>query len=175
MKKLTLFFIGICCLLCSCSNVDEYDKKMSEAMENALVTAGLSEYVCNKTSDVWHKAITTHFDSHGNRCSDFNQALRVLYEDLSNAGTYDKINDYKKKMNDLSKELSKFPESRKDVYNEFVDMITNVNAFAKLATEPEGSLQSYNQEIRQISNNITKAFDTFKIKYPYLFENSKEE
>lgn len=174
MKK--LFFLLMCSLLlCSCGKEKKFDQKFTEAVDTALATAILSEDVCNKTKSAWSTAIYDHRDPDGHYCSDFNDALRVLYRNIDEAGTYDKINDKKRELNNIAKELSDCPDSRKDAYNELVTFITDINAFAKLATDPSGSLQSYNSEVRDLDNSISKQYDSFKIKYSYIFENGKKK
>lgn len=174
MKKL-FFFLIFALTLSSCGKEKKFDQQFTEAVDIALETAVLSEDVCNQTKSAWSKAIYDNRDPEGHYCSDFNYALRVLYKQIDEQGIYDKINNKKRELNNIARELSECPNSRKDAYNELVDFITDINAFAKLATDPSGSLQSYNSEVRDLDNSISKQYDTFKIKYSYIFENGNKK
>ena len=68
-------------------------------------------------------------------------------------------------MNSIAKELVKCPNSRKDAYNDFIELVTDVNSLADLAIEPEGSLTSYRSNINDLAGRIKKQIDAFELKY----------
>lgn len=174
MKKLVCLLI-CSLLLCSCGKEKKFDVKFAEAVDVALNTAAISEDVCNQTKSAWSKAIYDHRDPNGNYCSDFNDALAILYDIIDEDGTYDKIDEQIETLNGIARGLSDCPSSRKEAYNELVAFITDVNTFAGLATDPSGSLQSYNSEVRELDNSILKQYNSFEIKYAYILDKGKKE
>ena len=151
-------------VLSSCST-KSYDEKLSKGFEMAETLHVVSAFVCSKTANTWHTAIYDDRDSHGRYCSDFNDALSTLHDDLESAGILDKIIDKKSELNVIAKELVKCPKSRKDAYDDFIELVTDVNAFAALAVDPEGSLTSYNSATKDLAARIKKQIDAFELKY----------
>lgn len=175
MKKTIILLVSSLLLLCSCGKEKKFDALFADAVDTALETAVLSEKVCNETKSAWSTAIYDHRDPNGDICSDFNDALDVLHENIEKKGTYDEIEEKKSALNSMAKGLSGCPGSRKEVYNELIAFITDINAFANLATDPSGSLQSYTSEVRELDNSISKQFNSFKIKYANILENGIKE
>lgn len=164
MKKILFPILAIVLVLSGCST-KKYDEKLSEGFFVVSEVVAYSAYVCDKTSSTWSTAIYDDRDSHGNYCSDFNKALSILHEDLEEVGVLDKISSKKSILNSIAKELVKCPNSRKDAYNDFIELVTDVNSLADLAIEPEGSLTSYRSNINDLAGRIKKQIDAFELKY----------
>ena len=133
MKKTIILLVSSLLLLCSCGKEKKFDALFADAVDTALETAVLSEKVCNETKSAWSTAIYDHRDPNGDICSDFNDALDVLHENIEKKGTYDEIEEKKSALNSMAKGLSGCPGSRKEAYNELIAFITDINAFANLA------------------------------------------
>lgn len=175
MKKILFSILAMALVLSSCGT-KSYDEKLSKGFEMSEVLTGLSAVVCSETASTWHTAIYDDRDSHGKYCSDFNDALRTLHNDFEELGILDKITDKKSELDVIAKELVKCPKSRKDAYDDFIELVTDVNAFADLAVDPEGSLTSYNSATKDLAARIKKQIDAFELKYgDFLVEISIEE
>lgn len=176
MKKSSLILAVVMIVLTACNGTKKFDQTFSLAFDKAKEVSGLSAYVCDKTSRTWRKAIYDNVDSRGNYCSDFNTALSRLNADLTEAGILDKIKNAKQELNDYAKALAECPKERKDAYNDFIDYVTDVNALADLAINPEGSLNSYNSNTNDIAGRINKAEKTIELKYgAFLVEVEKSD
>ena len=175
MKKI-LFTILVMALLFSSCGTKSYDAKLSKGFEMTDVLSSLSTLVCSETAGIWHTAIYDNRDSHGNYCSDFNDALSIWHNDLEKIGILDTIINKKSDLNIIAKELVKCPKNRKDAYDDFIELVTDVNAFADLAVDPEGSLTSYNSATKDLAARIKKQIDAFELKYgDFLVEITTEE
>ena len=163
MKKIICLSL-LCVLFASCKekSFDENLKASNEAMESLILFSALA---CDKTSETWRDAIYDHKDHKGNYCSDFNDALRTLRNFYSERGVYDTIRVRKSRMEEYASKLNNPPSSRKDCYNDYIAIVAEVIAFSRMATDPEGSLKSYNEATNKSYTNIRKMRDQFRIKY----------
>lgn len=66
------------------------------------------------------------------------------------------------------------PSSRKNCYNDFVDIVSEVSSLSRMATDPTGNLRSYNDQINETAENISKKLDQFKIKYAEFIKFGEE-
>lgn len=164
MKNILFPILALVLALSSCGT-KSYDDKLSKGFEIAEILTDLSADVCSETTSTWRIAIYDDRDSRGNYCSDFNDALRTLYDDLEEIGILDKIIDKKFELNIIAKELVRYPKSRKGAYDDFIELVTDVNAFADLAVEPEGNLTSYNSTTKDLFARIKKQINAFELKY----------
>lgn len=149
----------------SCGNEKKFDKNLQAAYLAMGKTTMASQIVCSQTSSSWRKAIYDHETPSGKYCSDFNVALKELFEKYKEVGLLDSISKYKKEMEDATSKLNNPPNSRKDCYNDFIAIIGEVSSFSRMATDPTGSLQSFNNSVHETSENISKKIDQFNIKY----------
>ena len=165
MKKITfLLMVGVI-LLSSCGREKKFDQNLQSAyskMEKVLVHSSI---MCEQTSSTWRKAIYDNRTPSGKYCSDFNDALGELFGVYKSAGLLDSISVYKKELEEATSLLNNHPSSRKDCYDDFVEIVGEVSTMARMATDPTGSLSSYNNTINTTAENISKKIDQFKIKY----------
>jgi len=171
MKK-SIIFLFLLAILCGCTS--KFDSTLSLAFGKAQTLTTQSAIVCDQTSRTWRKAIFDNYDHRGQFVSDFNTALYRLHADLEEDGTLDAIRKSKSELNEYAKQLAKHPSSRKDAYDDFIDYVTEVYALADLAVEPEGNLNSYNSNINDIAGRISKARDSFQLKYGDFLTKGKE-
>lgn len=163
MKKI-MFFALMSFVLISCGekSFDENLQKSYEEMEKNILYSAL---VCDKVSSTWRTAIYDHKDHNGDYCSDFNDALRTLMRSYRNNGIIDSIQAHKDRMEKFASKLNNPPSSRKDCYNDYIAIVAEASSISRMATEPSGSLQSYNNQTNEAYENIRKMIDQFKIKY----------
>ena len=174
MKK-SIFFLTMClCCLASCTNEKQFDEDLQVAWHKMIKTVIGSSVVCDETAEVWRAAIHENKTPSGKYCSDFNDALEELYKRNEKEGVYDSIESFKDAMQQATSKLNDPPSSRKDCYNDFVEIVSEVSALSRMATNPKGSLNSYNEEGNEISESIAKKIDQFKIKYAQIIKFGEE-
>jgi len=166
MKKVTFIIGVVLAMLVSCGKSEStFDKELREAFTQMEKTKLTSALVCSDVSSTWQKAIFDNRTPSGKYCSDFNDALKELYEKYSNNGITDSISKWNKMLQEMTSKLNEHPVSRNDCYNEFVEIVSEVSSFSRMATDPSGNLRSYNQQTNEAYGNISKKLDQFKIKY----------
>ncbi len=166
MKRVFFVLLAGILLLSSCGKSEkQFDKELSEAFTQMEKTKLTSALVCSDVSNTWQKAIFDNRTPSGKYCSDFNDALKELYQKYSDNGITDSISRWNKSMQEMTSKLNEHPDSRKDCYNDFVEIVSEVSSFSRMATDPSGNLRSYNQQTNEAYENISKKLDQFKIKY----------
>lgn len=166
MKRISFFILTSILLLSSCGKSEkQFDKELSEAYTQMEKTRLTSAYVCSEVSTTWQKPIFDNKTPSGKYCTDFNDALEELYDNFHKTGVTDSIDKWNDKMQSMTSKLTEHPESRKDCYDDFVEIISEVSSFSRMATAPSGNLRSYNQQTNETFENISKKLDQFKIKY----------
>lgn len=163
MKKIVGIVLAFL-LLTSCGT-KKFDKEMNVAFASTIQTVVYSSIACGEISNTWHKAIYDHEGPNGRYCNDFNEAIKDISTILKDAGITDSIILYKNKMEKTTSKLNNPPNKRKDCYNDLIEMVSEVSQFASMATNPSGSLSSYNSQRNSIEENIMKELKKFEIKY----------
>lgn len=172
MKNLLL--ISTCLLLwASCSKKADFDKNLRESYRYAVLTATSSQMVIGTTASVWHNAIYEHEDSHGNYVSDFNEALQRLYKEYSSNGIMDSVLYYKTMMDSLASELTNPPSDKKDEYDDYIKLVSEVNTLYRMAKSPEGSLTNFSSNAQQQAIIVSKLNDEFRLKYSATLKEEK--
>lgn len=129
------------------------------------ITLMTSTLVCGQIADTWRTAIFDNKTPSGKYCSDFNEALKELFDTYRENGILDSISSYKNAMQVATSKLNDPPSSRKDCYNDFLEIVSEVSSISRMATDPTGSLQSYNDQVNEAVQSVSKKIDQFKIKY----------
>lgn len=169
MRKLLFIVVGVL-LLTACGNKQKFDENLREGFRYSALTAASSRMITSATTTVWHDAIYDHEDSHGNYVSDFNEALSRLYKEYGTSGIMDSIKLYKNTMDSLTKELGNPPYDRKEVHDDFIKLVGEVNSLYSMATKPSGSLSNYSVEVQRQWNTISKLDNEFQLKYAKLLK-----
>lgn len=166
MKKLFILLAVSALVLVSCNSKEKkFDANLQNSFSEMVKTIGKSGDVCDKVSRTWRNAIYDNCDHHGSYCSDFNEALQILLFEYKEDGTLKEIELHKDNMINSAKLLNNPPESRKDCYDDFMEIITDASFLARMATDPTGSLQSYNNQTNETSEKLSKEIELFTIKY----------
>lgn len=163
MKKIFILFVASL-LLVSCGK-KKFDKNLTKSYFEQVSLVTYSMLTCEKISDTWHNAIYNHIDPHGNYCNDFNEAVIIVMDAIEAAGISDSISIHKNAMMSYVSKMKNPPSSRKECYNDYVDLATETIALSDLALSPSGSLQSYNNRIEEVIDNIYRKLDLFKMKH----------
>lgn len=175
MRKI-LFLLTTCmALFASCSNEkNQFDEDLQVAYQKMVRTFKTSTHVCSQTSNTWRTAIYDNKTPSGKYCNDFNKALEELFGNYAMWGALDSIISFKDAMQAATSKLNDPPSNRKDCYDDFVEIVSEVSSLSRMATDPSGSLRSYYDQVNETEENISKKLDQFKIKYAQ-FLNFEEE
>lgn len=175
MKKVFLltFCTMLAFILASCNNEGKFDENLQKAYKEAILTHRMSGMIAGNTVKVWNTAIFDHKGVDGSYVSDFNDALSDLFSKYKSTGIIDSLQLHKNRLDSLAGEMADPPSSRKDVYNDFVGLVTEIDALERLAEDPTGSLQDYSSTVMEHSSNVQKKNDEFKIKYAKYLKEEK--
>lgn len=165
MKKLLSLLMLSIIMMTSCENTDQFDSDLRYAYLEATATYGISGLVTSLISETWQKAIFENKTPSGRYCSDFNKALEELMDTMRVHNTLEQIHTLKDQMQRATSKLNDPPSSRQKCYDDFVSIVSDINALTRLATSPNGSLSSYRASVNETTENISKKIDDFNIKY----------
>lgn len=161
--------------LVSCST-KKFDENLTKAFVSAQICYGTSELIIDNTTSVWSKAIYDNRDSHGDYCSDFNTALYRLFKDYKEKDVFSTISEYQEELKTAVSSMSKAPKSRKEAYDDILQIATEINMLCEMTEEPSGSLQSYRSQTNDLLFNLKKELDAFELKYgDFLVKNLLNE
>lgn len=152
-------------LLASCGKEKTFDENLQKAWESVGKTLVYSGEVYDDIHRTWHTAIYDNKTPSGEYCYDFNDALKELSETLKESGKIDSIYFYKNEMIKNTSLLTPPPSSRKDCYDDFLEIVEVVSSISRMATEPSGSFRNYSEEGKEKVETITKLVDQFIIKH----------
>ena len=168
MKKITFLLMFFIVLFTSCGKEKSFDENLRKAMLSLGYTLGYSAEACGEIGQTWYAAIYDDKTPSGKYCSDFNDALNETYESLKKSGKIDSIYFYKNELIENTSKLTPPPSSRKECYDDFVEIVGEVSSFSRMATEPSGSYNSYKEQFEEKVENITRLVEQFRIKYSGL-------
>lgn len=174
MKKILVLLTGCLFIFASCSNEKQFDEDLQKAYQEMGKTFLTSSLVCGQISNTWRTAIFDDKTPSGKYCSDFNEALSELFDTYRESGILDSISSYKNAMQVATSKLNNPPSSRKDCYNDFVEIVSEVSSMSRMATDPTGNLRSYNDQVNETAESISKKLDQFKIKYAQFINFGEE-
>lgn len=174
MKKIFSLLTACMFFFASCGNEKQFDENLQVAYQEMGKTFLTSTLVCGQISNTWRTAIFDNKTPSGKYCSDFNDALSELFDNLNESAILDSISSYKNAMQVATSKLNDTPSSRKDCYNDFVEIVSEVSSLSRMATDPSGSLRSYSDQTNETAESISKKLDQFKIKYAEYIKFGKE-
>ena len=174
MKKISFLLTACMFIFASCSNDKQFDENLQVAYQEMDKTMMTSSIVCSQTERTWSTAIFDRKTPSGKYCSNFNDALSELFDTYHESGILDSLSNYKDRMQVATSKLNNPPSSRKDCYNDFVEIVSEVSSFSRMASDPSGSLKSYNEQTNEAAESISKKLDQFKIKYAEFIKFGEE-
>lgn len=178
MKKINVFGMILFTMVAmvSCNNSE---KQFDEGLANGYVLMAKTMYgnalIYDEFANSWRQAIFDKKTPSGKYCDDFNEALREVIDSLD---AYD-IRKETKEFNDslllIASELNPPPSDRKDCYDDFVEIVSNVSTLTRNVIEPNGSLNDYRDRNKELFDIIAKEVDQFRIKYGKILPKKEEE
>jgi hypothetical protein len=135
-----------------------------------MMTFSTSGAACDQISKAWLLTIEKRSLSG----EEMRIALDKFLEIYNENGNLDTIEKYRSKMDIATSELINPPASRKEMYDDFLKLVTKVGKFSRVVTNPSGSYQSYRNTSDDLFNTIMDDLDAFSIKYgKYLSDETK--
>ena len=166
MKKTIFMMLGMV-MFASCVNKEnEFDQHLRAGLQEMAITANMSSEVCKGVVNAWNDAIFS--DNYGYNQDDINNAVQSVYSDYEEKGLFDSISVHKERMQIEAAKIKDVPNSRKECYDDFMKMAKGVSALSRLASNPQGSLASYSEEVNTTLDDIFSQSDEFKMKYAYI-------
>ncbi|MNC04031.1 hypothetical protein D3C75_514600 [compost metagenome] len=154
------------------ANEAKYQQDLSTTVLKMMGFSIISEKVCNIYSTVWSNVIENDFvEIDGQLAFDFNEAIsyqRGVFEKKNILSAIEKNTD---EVDKLMQGLNTPPEKYKKAYDVLVELYGLYTQYADQANSPSGSLLEFNKKTNDLSTEISKEFNQFKILLPNLDEN----
>lgn len=106
--------------------------------------------------------------------NDANAAIKALCGEGVGKSFADGIKLDKQRIDSVAKLLADTPDDRKDSYNDFITLVSELNTLSGLALKPSGSLYQYSNNVSQQKMKVTQLLDQFSMKYANIL-NEKEK
>lgn len=147
---------------------DEYVSNLNKVYAYMMTGAVTSETACNLTSGVWHDAIFGGWDDETSpyQASDFNDALKKLYESEKYQGYVSSIEDGNDKIDDIMRDLTDPPSDCESAYETLQDLYPEYQSFASLATDPSGSYTTYTQKFEEADSTVSSKIQLLSTQIP---------
>lgn len=170
MKKLLgVLFCALVALLCGCGNgekVERYDKTLKEAYKTVKDMNMESKYLADLAATEWRMDLSSGKDP--------NDSMEEFFGSGAGKVFADGIKLDKQRIDSINKILSDTPDERKDSYNDFVSLVSEVTAYADLATNPSGNLFQYSNSVAEYKLKCTQLIEQFSLKYSSILTNKKK-
>lgn len=161
------------------NNLKACKTELEKYSYDALCLAADCEKACNLTNSVWSNAIYKKDDKKtneytknksGNFYGDFNDALKSLYNSDRYTKLIDKIDAAKESLTKKYKKIKgyqeKLNEEGKDKMADSMTALKELNEqieiFSSLATNPNGSLNSYGPAVTKVDQEFMTKYSTLK-------------
>lgn len=134
-----------------------------------------AENLCNLTRAVWYNTIFEEYDtetnqytqnSYGGYHSDFNESLRVLYDDASTKETIAFIEQNQAEVDKLMRSLQNPTEEFSTCYNTLDSMYDAYKGLTGLAVSPSGSLTSFSDDFIRYDSSFMDYYEKIETQIP---------
>ncbi|QUL57356.1 zinc ribbon domain-containing protein [Paenibacillus tritici] len=151
----------------------KYQEDLSTAVLKMMGFSLISEEVCSTYSDVWNRAIEADYgiEVNGKRAYDFNEAIVYQKEAFEQHDILDAIKKNTDEVDKLMQGLNSPPVKYQKAYDFLVELYGLYTQYTDQADSPTGSLLEFNKKTNELSSEISKAYNQFKILLPNLDEN----
>lgn len=181
MIRFLIMFVSFVCLaalviiLFKNKQKNDYIDRLNDVYEIVIIGASDAEDLCNLTQRVWRNCIFEDFDLETNKYtrtthgyhSDFNQALRALYEDEKTIEEVKAIKANQLTMEIKMNQLKKLPSDKfEKIYSTLNDLYNAYMSLTGLAINPSGTLQSFSQNVNVYVEKFIESYRTFKMQIP---------
>lgn len=150
----------------------KFEKNMSEATINLLISAYIAEETTNEYSDIWQKQINAnswegiYIDGERKYFSNFSEAVRYRINQYTENGVLEKMDSMLNVSKDIMQEIDGSIFGRKESKEVIKALYLDVSDYCALANSPTGSLQSFNNKTSEISSSIERKTRELKLYLP---------
>jgi hypothetical protein len=148
--------------------LQKYATNLKGTAEIMISTSTIAEDMLNQYHDVWSDAIFEDVAYvNGERIwGDFNEAISAQHEAFVEDGSIKAIENGEEAVKMLMKKINNPPEQYKEEYEVVVDMYKVFDEYVGLAKSPEGSLQSFSEQARELSSELISLYKELEVKMP---------
>ncbi len=147
-----------------------YASNLESATSLMLTGAAEAESAGNLIKSVWYNAIYEKRDSstdkytkpRGYWVDDFNEALGNLFADSTFKNKISKIETNQKSVESLMRKLKNPPAEYEDAYDAIKDLYNAYLELTNLATNPQGSLQTFSSNFNKADSDTLKYYKAMK-------------
>lgn len=162
MKKLLgILFCALVVAVCGCggnkAKIVKYDKDMRFAFDCA--------YSINRDCKLLSDMVITEWNGELRSDKNPNEEMRNFLKTGTVKIFANGIQLDKQRIDSVNILLSDAPEERKDIYNDFVKLVSTLNTFSDLATNPSGSLFQYSNNVAEQKMKSSQLLNQFSMKY----------
>lgn len=191
MKKKIVAILALMFVLVGCGvSAEEYGNELQGVAEEILDNSAEVEDILGNYSEVWSYSIKSrgaipvkvmaqvagldeedieaHFEvnSANNVPDDFSANVHSLVSYYEETG---KIKEIEGKSDDIKEQISELNNPKDDfesAYNEVLDMYDLSKQYINLATDPSGSLQDFNTNKNELSDDILSKYNRLEVVMP---------
>lgn len=175
MKKMFILVTIGSIIFTSCGKSEkEFDEKLNAAEVNIMTTMLMDAVVHDAVLNAWHDAIYKNRTPSGKYCDDINDALKEVKDSITHYKMDEKARENNERLLQLASEMASPPSSRKDCYEDFIEIVTEVSTLTRTTLDISGSYKTYSQKTGELFDEISKKRDQFTIKYGSLLKKSEE-
>lgn len=152
--------------------INQYKEDLASSVMRMMSFSIISEEICNQYAKVWDEAIEADYgiSVNGKYASDFNEAIVYQREAFKEKDILNDIKDNTAEVDTLMQGLNNPPTEYQNSYDKLVELYGLYTQYAELADYPKGSLLEFNKTRNNLSSEISKLFNQFKILLPNLNE-----
>ena len=141
---------------------DEYQASYNTLVSYMLDDAVLAEKIGNLIKSVWHNAIWKTSDSttdkftkvNGMFVSDFNEALRNLFDDAEFSKNASKLSNNQQRIKDEMKSMLNPPEGYENAFKALESMYNSYISFTNIVIRCDGSLESFSNDFSEADEKL---------------------
>ena len=141
-----------------------------DCIQTILEGAEIAENNCHQILCVWRNSIWEEHDDetdiytfNGEYFYDFNKSLDNLFSDPAFDEAMNNLYDNKEEVIKAIKNLKKYPEGMQEAHELITELYDNYNQYMRLAINPDGSYNSYIDDVNNVSNSFFDTLDKIKI------------
>lgn len=173
---------------------ENYDSNLRNVVLEMLETTVLAEKMIAGYSEIWSAAIDSNYGiyinvgtslgvsytnkklgdekdyylnrSRGEYASDFNEAIDIVRKQFKEFGGMDDLIGKRRDIDKKMQSLNNPPKEYQIAYEIAFQMYGYFNEYVSLAESPNGSLRSFNDNANELSSQIIKKINEFKVRLP---------
>lgn len=157
------------------SSEKQFDEDLAKGYVMFAKTMYGNAIVYDNVKNAWSQAIFKNKTPSGKYCYDFNEALHEVIDSLDAYDVRKETKEYNDSLLLIASELNPPPSERKDCYDDFVEIVSNVSTLTRNVIEPSGSLNNYRDKNGELFDIIAKDIDKFRIKYGKILPKKEEK